>query len=765
MSGAGGKRAQGRRRVLIEWLVVALLSTALVAFLAAGRITTRADNLIYDALSKLATRPTPEDILIVAIDNRSIDEMGRWPWPRARHIALLNELARARPKAVAYDVLFVDPDVAPQTDADLAKAMRAASPVYLPLTFDVPGDNGAPFKTVFPVPALRSATSGLGQINLAFDPDGTVRRAYLSEGDGRTQWPHLMELAYRADRGGPSQIYQAAAHGRPEGSKTGLLRDRQVLISFAGPAGHFRTVSASDVINGEVPATFLKDKLVLVGATADGLGDRYATPLSGGAEVMPGVELQANMLDALLRDRALKPLGPVGSTALSLAPLWLMLIGFVFLRPRANMVVGAGLLILTLAVSAGLFLGGRLWAPPVAALVGLVVVYPLWSWRRLEASSAYMIEELRAFAAEPDVLAELDTDRAGGGDVIGQQLELMRRAIGRTRDLRAFISDALHGLPDATLVTDLAGKVLIANRQADALFSGHQVGAPIDALTKGFSPFAPQDDGTGAGDQEVTTPSGAAFNMRRTALQNAAGETVGWIVRFTDISALKAAGRQREDILQLLTHDMRSPQVSILALLDGLDLEPVQPRLKSRLEGYARRTLSLADDFVNMARAESQEYAFETISLADILVDAADDLWPQSQAKGVTVIVHEGEEEDVYLVEADRNLLTRALINLIDNAVKYTDRGGMVDCRVTLSGSNLLCTIADTGQGMSPEQLASLFQRFRRLPSAQPRKDGVGLGLAFVHTVIQRHGGDIRCDSRPGAGTTFTLTLPRSAEA
>ena len=750
--------------MLAEWLVVALLATLAVTFLAMGAVTQRADNLAYDVLSKLATRPTPDDILIVAIDNRSIEAIGRWPWPRARHTALLDQLAKADPKAIAYDVLFVDPDASPQTDIDLAAAMRRASPVFLPLTFDVPGENGAPFKPVYPVEPLMAATAGLGQINLAFDPDGTVRRAYLSEGDGRQQWPHLMELAYRAERGKPSPIYQSAPSGRPEGARAGLLRDRQILIAFAGGAGHFRTVSAADVLSGEVPAAFLKDRLVLVGATADGLGDRYATPLSGGSEVMPGVELQANMLDALLRDRNLKTVGPVGAVALSLIPLWLLLAGFVMLRPRANMVLGVALVVLTLAVCAGLFLLGRVWAPPVPALVGLLAVYPLWSWRRLEASSAYMIEELRAFSLEPDALDGLSGGRRRGGDVIGQQVELMRAAISRTRNLRAFITDALQGLPDATLVTDMDGKILIANRRAEALFeelAGRPcVGADLDGLTAHFT-IQGSDGEVPADEVEMSTDAGAAYSMRRTALQNASGETVGRIVRFTDISALKAAGRQREDILQLLTHDMRSPQVSILALLDGV--EPVQPRLRSRIEGYARRTLSLADDFVHLARAESQQYAMETLNLADVLVEAADDLWPQSRAKGVTVTTPEAEDE--YLIEADRNLMSRALINLIGNAIKYTDTGGRVDCSLSARDDQIICTIADTGQGMSPEQLASLFQRFRRLPSSQPRQEGVGLGLVFVHTVIQRHGGEIHCESQPGSGTTFTLTLPASAEA
>lgn len=758
-----------RRRVLFEWAAVAAAATAVVAVLSLGQLAARADAVIYDAFSKLGVRTPRDDIVIVAIDNRSIQALGRWPWPRARHAELLRRLAQARPKAVAYDVLFVDPDRDPGADLALAEAVKAARPTLLPLTFDVPGENGAPFRTALPAPPLREAAAGLGQVNIAFDPDGVVRRAFLSEGDAGHDWPHLMELTYRQARGAPSPAFGPAPPPSAPHALDGLARRRPMMIAFTGPAGRFRTISFVDMIQGDVPAVFLRDKLVLVGATADGLGDRYATPLSGEAEAMPGVEVQANMLDGMLSGHAIRPLGPIGALGFALAPLWLLLASFLRLRPRENMLLGAGLIVAVLAVSAGLLLHGGLWAPPAAGLIGLLAVYPLWSWRRLEATSAYMVEELDAFAGEPDLLPDLaEAARRPGGEVIDHQLDLMRRTIGRARNLRHFVTDVLQGLPDATLVLAPDERVLAANREAEALFGGTDgrglAGARLADL---IAPFA-RAEGEGEGDAaapdvEAAAPDGRVFSTRRQPLTDAAGRAAGWIVRFTDISAIKAAGRQRENILQLLTHDMRSPQVSILALLDSRDGAAAPDELAGRIRGYARRTLALADNFVHMARAETQHYAMETVDLGDLLLDAADDLWPQSSAKGVAVEVSTGDAE--HLIRADRSLLTRALINLIDNGVKYTDAGGRVECRVAAGGTidrpTAVCTIADTGRGMSPEQAEKLFERFHRAPSAgRTRADGVGLGLVFVQTVIERHDGDIRCESRLGEGSTFTITLP-----
>ena len=745
-----------RRRVIAEWALVALAVSALVAALVLTRATERADNVVFDTVSGWGVRAPHEDIVVVAIDNRSLAELGRWPWPRARHQALLEALAGYGPRAVAYDVLLVEPDPTPGADDALARALTAGPPVFLPLTFDVPGPNGAPYEVLAPIPALAARAAGLGQVNVDFDSDGVIRRTYMVERDGERAWPHLMAFMQAAAEGTPRP---ASAGATPGPARAPLLREAPLLVSFAGPPGHFRTVSFIDVVNGATPAEFLRDKLVLVGATADGLGDRYATPLSHRTEIMSGIELQANLLDTLLTGRAIAPAGPGRLLAFSLTPLLLALAGFLLLRPRANLLLGAALVAATIVASAVLLLQAQVWAPPTAALAGLILVYPLWSWRRLEATSAYMLQELRAFSQEPDLLSALAQRRGGPPtDVIDRQVALMHAAIDRARDLRRQVLDALQGLPDATLVTDLAGQVLIANREAEALFGDDPAGRPVAELIAGLSPEAGALDLTG--EAELTVPDGRSFAIRRTPLSEAGGEQVGWIIRFTDVTALKDAGRQREHILELLTHDMRSPQVSILTLLGSSEAKAaVAAPVADRIAGYARRTLSLADNFVNLARAEADAYAAEVLDLGEVLLDAVDDLWPQSSARQITVVAAETDGE--VLVEGDRALLTRALINLVDNAIKYSPAGGRVDCAVRIEDEQAVCTVANQGEGMSPAQLANLFKRFHRVrPKGGERIDGVGLGLSFVHAVVQRHGGRIDCASTQGHGASFTVRLP-----
>jgi signal transduction histidine kinase len=121
--------------------------------------------------------------------------------------------------------------------------------------------------------------------------------------------------------------------------------------------------------------------------------------------------------------------------------------------------------------------------------------------------------------------------------------------------------------------------------------------------------------------------------------------------------------------------------------------------------------------------------------------------------------------EDIeYVVLADRGLLTRALINLLDNAVKFSPSGASVGCTLapgTLNGRPaVVCKIADAGSGMAQTQLARLFRKFDSTRGALNGSEGIGLGLALVHTVITRHEGIIVCESSEGRGTAFTVTLP-----
>jgi signal transduction histidine kinase len=190
----------------------------------------------------------------------------------------------------------------------------------------------------------------------------------------------------------------------------------------------------------------------------------------------------------------------------------------------------------------------------------------------------------------------------------------------------------------------------------------------------------------------------------------------------------------------------------------------VPPELARRLERYAHQTLSLADDFVHLARAESGRFVVEGFNLSEAVLDAVDDLWPLADAKRIRIVSDVPEEEA--WVTGDRALLTRAMANLLGNAIKYSDERTRVQARVRVTETRVICEIADEGRGIAAEDLGKLFEPFRRLapPEGAPAAaaaPGAGLGLAFVKAVVERHRGEVTVTSEEGQGSVFGFQLPR----
>ena len=334
--------------------------------------------------SLVASSP-PDDIIIVAIDEQSLREIGRWPWSRRTHAELIRTLGAAGAKAIALDIAFAEPDAAdPMADAELAAALASNGRVVLPVLNEQNRQGGQLLETL-PIPALAATVAGLGHVDVELDPDNIARGVYLKAGLGSPHWPTLalalLELTDSATQ--RALLGQRAAVSDDSPSPYVWRRDYRILIPFAGPPGHFRHVSYRDVLLGAVaPATF-RNRFVLVGATATGLGDTLPTPVSGLARPMSGVEFNANVLDALRQGLTIRPLPTGWSLALTgllvLAPLAL----YAVCPPRWTLLVAGLALLLTLASSFALLNGAHRWFPPAAALLIQGLSYLLWTWQRL----------------------------------------------------------------------------------------------------------------------------------------------------------------------------------------------------------------------------------------------------------------------------------------------------------------------------------------------------------------------------------------------
>lgn len=363
------------------WLVrgmVWMASVGLLTLLIASGLTTPLDNALYD-LHVRHWQYTPDNsVVIVAIDPKSLDALGQFPWPRSVHARLIDRLTADGVRGIGMDVTLSTPETDnPQNDQLLADAIRSNRKVVMPV-FAEAVDLGGQLQEALPIQPIAQSVAALGQVDVAKDADEHVRGAYLKAGLGSAYWPSLALALYQLNR--PAST--AALPGLRDPSSNDAspylwMRDNYVLLRYAGPAGTFGRLSYVDVLNGNVPTSLLKGHWVMIGATAAGLGDIIQTPDSA----MPGVEYQANVLESLQRNMLVTPLNFISQFGLAcfVLILPLLLYGLPVFRHGWQLLLTCTVFVLVLC--AGLLRVLYVWWPPTPCL--LIIGSEFVAWRLL----------------------------------------------------------------------------------------------------------------------------------------------------------------------------------------------------------------------------------------------------------------------------------------------------------------------------------------------------------------------------------------------
>jgi CHASE2 domain-containing sensor protein len=384
-----------KRLIKNDFASTAFILLALTLITYSTGLFSRVDNLLFDLGQKLHNQPAPNDVIIIGIDETSLIQLGRWPWPRETHAKLLTRLQQESPAAIGFDIIFSEPDAHQgNADAILAAAIKQAGNVVLPVMLESTRLNGQVIETL-PLVDYANNAADLGRVHAVLDDDGIARSIYLYEGVGAPVWQHFAQATLNVALHQPSKNnFSQANLANSANTKLSLARDSQRRISFLGRSSHFLTISYAQVLAGEYSKGLFKNKIVLVGATASGLGDTFSTSVSSAQQLMPGVEFHANVLQSIRTNHLVKTVNSLITmmilAALALLPLlWL---------PQLSQLFG---LLTSLIYFAALGFAAALlpqllntWLPPSAALFSVLLAYPVWSWRKLEAAQRYLDEEL-----------------------------------------------------------------------------------------------------------------------------------------------------------------------------------------------------------------------------------------------------------------------------------------------------------------------------------------------------------------------------------
>jgi signal transduction histidine kinase len=227
------------------------------------------------------------------------------------------------------------------------------------------------------------------------------------------------------------------------------------------------------------------------------------------------------------------------------------------------------------------------------------------------------------------------------------------------------------------------------------------------------------------------------------------------------------ANRAKSEFLAVMSHELRTPLNAIGGYAELMEMgirgpvTPLQCEDLRRIQSSQRHLLGLINEVLNYARLETGtvHYDVAEVRLRDALASAEALVAPQAQAKDIALAV--GECPPELAVRADAEKLRQILVNLLGNAVKFTDRGGRIDLACAASEDGVRVHVRDTGIGIPPDQLGRIFEPFVQVRAELTRTaEGTGLGLAISRDLARGMGGDLAAESTPGAGSTFTLTLP-----
>ncbi|MBT1071254.1 ATP-binding protein [Pelotalea chapellei] len=379
---------------------------------------------------------------------------------------------------------------------------------------------------------------------------------------------------------------------------------------------------------------------------------------------------------------------------------------------------------------------------------------------------------------EPGVtISVASSDEIGDlADVLNDMARRIEAQLKRLSTEKQRLDTILHGMGEGVMVTTGDGTISLVNPAFGPLFGirGSVEGKSLIEISRHpdlQAAFNELRATKGELVREITIPPATTLLTHWTPLV-VDGDDQGVVAVFHDISDMKKVETMRRDFVANVSHELRTPVTVIKGyaetLLDGL-LESDPQRAKRFVEiigNHSERLASLITDILTLSHLESKETELDQYPLDVHGTMAKACLLLADSAAGKNIVLKNEGASGVPKVMADQGRLEQVLINLLENAIKYTPEGGTIRLFVKDCGPYVKVSVADTGIGIPFKDMPRIFERFYRVDEARSREQGgTGLGLAIVKHIVQLHGGEVSVASDLGKGSLFSFTLRKAPHA
>lgn len=368
----------------------------------------------------------------------------------------------------------------------------------------------------------------------------------------------------------------------------------------------------------------------------------------------------------------------------------------------------------------------------------------------------------RATVRENSEMGELST----AFNQMAQQIQSQMAAASEGRNR---LTAALDSSVDAVLALDVDGRVLFANLAAQTLFGrdSHPIaGNPIAWLLPDEQVIDAVRSSRESGTQtrvDIEQPGRRYFRVVTSSI--AAGGEWAVLVVLHDVTDVKRTDQIRRDFAANVSHELRTPLAGIKAVIETLAEGAIDDReaaadFLTRADSEVDRLIQLVEELLDLSRIESGEVPLNPrpTDVDGLVAEVVERLRPQAERKHVNLSVALSAKAGIAVIDPDR--VERALVNLVQNAIKFTPEGGSVTVAALREADEVILRVSDTGIGIDTAALPRVFERFYKADPSRAGRAGSGIGLAIVKHAVEAHGGSVGVESELGRGSTFTVKLP-----
>jgi two-component system phosphate regulon sensor histidine kinase PhoR len=315
---------------------------------------------------------------------------------------------------------------------------------------------------------------------------------------------------------------------------------------------------------------------------------------------------------------------------------------------------------------------------------------------------------------------------------------------------------------DGLMVVDKEGHIQMANLAAIKLLPGGDLQGKMimeGSHSHELSELVRKVLSTGTrASLQIQLETGVPLNVYVTPLSD------GALIVLHDLTEIMKTDSVRRDFVANVSHELRTPLASIKAMAETVVLRgrknpEAAEEFGRKIMDEADRLTAISDDLLELARIEANRpLQMEEFALLEVVQSVVSDLQAKANNKAIEVSV---DVPDDLLIAADRDAMYQILVNLVDNAIRYTRPGGSVTISAASDETGVSMSVTDTGIGIPEDEQTRIFERFYRVDRGRSRESGgTGLGLSIVKHLVEAHGGKIAVESGPGEGSTFIVMLP-----